>query len=211
MFNLFKSNKEKEDSSLAAQVKAYSERPEIKKALEELFLEDSIKQMKGNSLLEDKIIRRTVKRDVPEDVVTEDNDDSYVKQETAPMYWTILHADSKGGMLVGIYSIDEQERIQKMVAEIKEKRAAMLRAAPTLATATIKAELLSRLIKDDKQTRVKPLRSLLYGNNIEVIPPKSELEKTWNRRKSEPEEKTTKRTIKRTTTIVEEIITEDND
>jgi hypothetical protein len=118
--------------------------------------------------------------------------------EEFPIYWKLLEVDSEGNMTIKIYGEASKERFDSL----KDTRAEYLnklKSQDTLARAQAKFDLIDSLIKDDDRTRVIPGKSLLFGNNIEIMPERVKGEKEGMATKTTT---TTVKTSKKTETTI---------
>jgi hypothetical protein len=105
--------------------------------------------------------------------------------EEQKLYWKFEKMDN-GDTIIRVFRPEEQQRISEMVEEMRlEYIARCERLENGLAHATLKAEMIDQLITDNKRTKVRAGASLLFGNNIEVIAERHEIENPV-REKKEP-------------------------
>jgi hypothetical protein len=129
--------------------------------------------LEGSWKLPDEILSTKVVRGPSEEEVKE----AVVEKET--IYWEFVKEEADGSIYIKVLGPDEHKRINEMVAKSKQEYIARLnRLKDGLAHATLKAEMIDRIIADDKRTRVIPGRSLLHGNNVEVIAERHAVEST---------------------------------
>ena len=101
--------------------------------------------------------------------------------EGAELYWKVIKKEDDGTMYIKVYGDEQQQRIQQMIDDSKVKYIGRLRNMKSLKSSAEKAAIINAVLVDDKLSKVIPGRSLLYGNNVQVIPERSEFEKSWNR------------------------------
>jgi hypothetical protein len=115
--------------------------------------------------------------------------------ESFPIYWKVLEVDKEGNMTIKIYGEESKQRFDSL-KDTRVEFLNKLKKGDTLARAQAKFDLIDSLITDDKRTRVIPGKSLLFGNNVEVIPQRHGVEN------NKGEKQVTRTTTRTTRTVI---------
>ena len=130
-------------------------------------------QLEGSWKLPDEVISTKVVRGPSKAKVAVE------EQPKEVIYWKYIKEDDSGNVYIKVYGPEEQARIKAIIEESRlEDVARRNRIKNGLAHSTLKADLIDELIHDDKRTRVMPGKSLLFGNNVQVIAERHAVENT---------------------------------